>query len=245
MNPIDDLTKRRQFFRRRFFLMLSFSLVIHLIFLLGILVSSKLQLRKRLPRKAYQVSLVSLPLGVRKNLPQPPAAQKSPAVTPPKKEKEKPKKSIPKPKKNDEPKPVPPAETDVLTAQKNMEDQEKSENFSMGISGDGTQRSGSMSIDAAHFPFLYYLQIVRDKIARNWIPPFGVVVPGESKTLMIYFKIAQNGTLFETEIEESSGNSLLDQSATRAVLVSNPFPPLPFGFTDQELGIHFRFECFR
>jgi hypothetical protein len=33
-----------------------------------------------------------------------------------------------------------------------------------------------------------------------------------------------------------------DHSALRAVMVSDPLPPLPLGFTGEDLGVHFGFE---
>jgi hypothetical protein len=43
-------------------------------------------------------------------------------------------------------------------------------------------------------------------------------------------------------LESSSGAEFFDRSATRAVTISNPLPPLPLGWTGGDLGVHFGFE---
>jgi TonB family protein len=45
-----------------------------------------------------------------------------------------------------------------------------------------------------------------------------------------------------SEIEKSSGYAFFDQTALRALLSATPLPPLPAGYTDQYLGVHFGFE---
>ena len=43
-------------------------------------------------------------------------------------------------------------------------------------------------------------------------------------------------------VEKSSGNTLYDQSAVRAVMEASPFPPLPPEFKASSLRVHFGFE---
>lgn len=235
---INPFANRNIQFRHRFLIVLIISAVIHFLFILFVIVSPSLSHRSPSRQMIHNVNLVSLPLELNKRLP----SMSSQPLQPPKPA-EKKKRAIPQPKKEATPKPVEPKQENLTTIKKS--ETKDQETFSMGNSQSGVQRTGSMTLDASYFPYVYYLQSVRDKIARNWFPPFGVVTRGESKSLMVYFKIEKQGSIFDADVETSSGDSLLDQSALRAVLVSNPFPPLPFGYTDQALGIHFRFECSR
>lgn len=110
------------------------------------------------------------------------------------------------------------------------------------LPGGGGQTMGSMRIDAKDFPFYFYLAMMKSKVSENWIPPFGSFEE-ENKRVVIAFRIERNGKLLSSTVEETSGDPLLDQSALRAVVVSAPFPPLPEGYNDSSLGVHFGFIC--
>jgi len=58
----------------------------------------------------------------------------------------------------------------------------------------------------------------------------------------VYFRITRSGGIDAPAVETSSGNFLFDQAALRAVVQANPLPPLPAGFVDQYLGVHFSFS---
>lgn len=112
--------------------------------------------------------------------------------------------------------------------------------FMPGGSGKAT---GSLRLDSGNFQFIYYLAMLKGRISENWIPPFGSVKSDESKRVLVHFRIDRQGRVISPEIEESSGDNLLDQSALRAVIVSGPFPALPAGYPDATLGVHFGFSC--
>ncbi len=140
------------------------------------------------------------------------------------------KKSAP-PKKTDEPESSGQTETDSFI----IDD---------GSSAPGGGQSwGSLALDVENFDYYYYLEIIKNKISRNWIPPYGSIPTGSVSRVIIYFKILADGSISDTQVEVSSGISQLDRSALRAVLVSAPFPRLPYGFEGEMLGIHFGFEC--
>jgi TonB family protein len=108
--------------------------------------------------------------------------------------------------------------------------------------GKGTT-SGSLKLDSADFPFMYYLSMLKNRISENWIPPFGSIDSEEPKRVVVKFWVQRSGAIIEPAIEESSGDDALDQSALRAIIVSNPFPPLPATYADAALGVHFGFRC--
>ncbi len=94
------------------------------------------------------------------------------------------------------------------------------------------------SLDVPYFPFDYYISQVLSFISANWYKP-----PSPEGTFcVIYFIISKNGRIIEAKIESSSENSAFDRAALRAVLASNPLPPLPYDWYEEKLGIHLRFQ---
>jgi TonB family protein len=104
--------------------------------------------------------------------------------------------------------------------------------------GTGAVTTGDVSLDAADFPFAYYIATVRRKIATNWQGPGG---SSEAIHCRVYFRVSRSGAIDGASVESSSGNFLFDQAALRAVVQANPLPPLPGGFPDSYLGVHFSF----
>ncbi len=136
-----------------------------------------------------------------------------------------------KKRKNDRKPPAKKKDADAFTMRKGM-----------FPGGKGTT-SGSLKLDTADFPFMYYLSMLKNRISENWIPPFGSVKSGETKRVVIGFRIERRGHVLTPVVEEGSGDDALDQSAVRAVIVSDPFPPLPENYKEATLGIHFGFVC--
>jgi protein TonB len=100
--------------------------------------------------------------------------------------------------------------------------------------------TGSIAVDASDFPFTYYLRLIQSKIGERWSPPRAAAAGGER--VVVLFEIQRDGQVREPTVERSSGNSIYDQSAVRAVLEASPFPPLPPEFKASSLRVHFGFE---
>lgn len=100
----------------------------------------------------------------------------------------------------------------------------------------------SVSVGQGNFEFGYYLLQVRNKVAQNWSPPAGLVAAGKPVRAVVYFRIARNGRLAGFKLESGSRNEFFDRQALRAVLLSDPMPPLPVGYNGSDLGVHFGFE---
>jgi TonB family protein len=92
------------------------------------------------------------------------------------------------------------------------------------------------------FRFAYYLAAVRNKIGSRWVPPQGVDARGRPVKTVVYFRVHRDGKISEVSVESSSGYAFFDQTAMRALLSATPLPPLPAGFPDNYLGVHFGFE---
>jgi outer membrane biosynthesis protein TonB len=101
---------------------------------------------------------------------------------------------------------------------------------------------GDVGVDASDFEFTYYLVLVRNKIAGNWVPPAGLATGGNPVRAVVYFRVGRGGEISGLRIETPSGQELFDGSSMRAVTLSDPLPPLPLGFPGGDLGIHFGFE---
>ena len=101
---------------------------------------------------------------------------------------------------------------------------------------------GDVGVDASDFEFTYYLVLVRNKIAGNWVPPAGLATGGNPVRSVVYFRVGRGGEISGLRIETPSGQGLFDDSGMRAVTLSDPLPPLPLGFPGGDLGIHFGFE---
>jgi TonB family protein len=107
----------------------------------------------------------------------------------------------------------------------------------MGVPG----LSGDVSVDASDFAFTYYLVAIRNRIGQNWGAP-GISTGGSKVRCVVYFKIDRLGRVSDVKLVEPSGVSFFDQSAVRAVQVSNPLPPLPAGYGEPSLGVQFGFN---
>jgi TonB family protein len=102
--------------------------------------------------------------------------------------------------------------------------------------------SAGVAVDDINFEFTYYLISLRNRIGQNWSPPAGMRRGNEPVRVTVYFRIRRDGRVVEPQVEKSSGIRFFDQSAVRAVRVSSPVPPLPMGYAEDELGVHFAFE---
>lgn len=102
-------------------------------------------------------------------------------------------------------------------------------------------RSTSVSTDG-DFRWAYYLAALRNKIGSHWVPPPGLDASGRQVRTTLYFRISRDGQISVAQVEASSGMAYFDQTAMRALLAATPLPPLPAGFDDSYLGVHFGFE---
>jgi protein TonB len=91
------------------------------------------------------------------------------------------------------------------------------------------------------FPFPVYLQIVRQRITREWNPPQAGRRSGGEWSSVVHFTIERSGQITRPNLVARSGISLLDREALRAVQSANPLPPLPAEFPSRALGITFVF----
>jgi len=195
------------------------------------------------PREVYAVRLVSLQEGgspQKEEMKAPP--KETPQAPPPVAEEKKPDELVapqkqPKPqKKADAGKTVPSTRVEKLPAAPSGE---AGSGTGPGSGpGSGSVTTGDVALDVADFPFAYYIATVKRKIATNWQVPG---TAGVATHCRVYFRITKSGSIDAAAVENSSGNFLFDQAALRAVVQADPLPPLPGGFPDAYLGVHFSF----
>ncbi len=112
----------------------------------------------------------------------------------------------------------------------------KAEKAGSGGSGSG----GNIRLEGVLFPYNFYLDNVQIKIISNFKP----AVRGQAAknlTAVVFFVVDKQGKITRVELEEKSGNFTFDQEAQRAVVISNPLPPLPAAFGGDRLEVHFEF----
>ena len=148
-------------------------------------------------------------------------------------------KAKPKPEVKQQPKPAPPAAKPSPVPRDEAPPPAAARQLVLPYAQVANGVSGQVAVDDASFEFAYYLQIVRAQIARNWTPPAG---SGEGTRVEVYFRVSRSGEISGLRVETGSGNDIFDDSAIRAVTITEQLPPLPLGYAGADLGIHFGFE---
>lgn len=108
------------------------------------------------------------------------------------------------------------------------------------LPGAGRIGTGPNSTIGNLFPA--YAAQIQQIIARNWRT--GDVNLQTGPTVIVTFELMRNGTIRNIQLLQRSGNAALDNSVQRAVLDSNPLPPIPSGggFNRDSASVEFWFE---
>ncbi len=85
-----------------------------------------------------------------------------------------------------------------------------------------------------------YASLIRDRIGQHWNRANLHSLPSQICT--VTFTIQRNGMVTNVQISQKSGDYLLDASATRAILDSNPLPSLPADFPRSEATVELNFQ---
>lgn len=87
------------------------------------------------------------------------------------------------------------------------------------------------------FEYAFYQRQMIARIQANWQQ---IPVRGKA-TVVIRFTIFRDGAITDAEVETSSGQSLLDRAALRAVVLAEPLPRLPDSYPRDRVGVHLLF----
>jgi TonB family protein len=107
-----------------------------------------------------------------------------------------------------------------------------------GMQGAGGIDVGPASVLGTRFGA--YETLMRDRISQHWNRANVHSLP--TQRCAVSFTIAKNGTVSNVQVSQPSGDYLLDASATRAVLDSNPLPPLPQQFERNDATVELWFQ---
>lgn len=89
------------------------------------------------------------------------------------------------------------------------------------------------------FTYSYYLNILLNKISKNWHNPFkdkDVVLKS-----IVYFEVDKDGKIYNVRLEQNSGDEIYNESTMRAITLTKRLPPLPQEFSDDYLKVHLEF----
>ena len=107
-----------------------------------------------------------------------------------------------------------------------------------GVSSSGVQMPGDAGRQFAT-RYGWYIAAARRRVQPNWDQLS--IDPGvrNSRTLhcVIGFTIMHDGSVKNVRVSQSSGNSSWDNSGLRAILNSNPFPPLPSDWSGSDVSV--------
>jgi len=247
---------------RNYALFFTLSAAGHLVIFLMLMVFQNISPPHRFEPSVINVDLVSMsapspPAQQTAAAPEPEVATPAPALPPVKvktvvKEKTqtpkvKPKRSLKK--KTYKPSRV--AESAIAAVQKKL-DTSQSQNLQdrlaqlsqeVKTSGNAQRKTGRMNASGAmgseliniyKTEILYYIQ-------KNW--SYNPQLSGDKKDLvaLLGMKIMPDGEIREVWFDQHSGNRYFDETARKAVLKSNPLPPLPEGFNKTFLNQGLRF----
>lgn len=105
--------------------------------------------------------------------------------------------------------------------------------------GAASQKTGAGTTENFTVKNAAYLNLIRERVAENWI--FPAQFNKERFSVIITIKIGKNGRLLESWVEKSSGSGMFDDSLMDAIKKSAPFPPLPQDVEGDFLETGFRF----
>lgn len=91
----------------------------------------------------------------------------------------------------------------------------------------GRTEESSVSLNTTDPKYVTYVRKVKQSIETEWQYPEIALRYGLQGKLALEFTIADNGQLQGLRLIRSSGSSLLDDEALRAIKAAAPFPPIP------------------
>ena len=107
----------------------------------------------------------------------------------------------------------------------------------------GKQGSGGIDLGEASVlgdRYGAYANLIRDRIGQHWNR--ADLHSSPSQICTVTFTIQRNGSVTNVQISRTSGDYLLDTSAKRAILDSDPLPPLPPEFPRSDATVELNFQ---
>ena len=89
--------------------------------------------------------------------------------------------------------------------------------------------------------FQYYIDLLEQRIDRNWHPKQLGFSLQSDRTCTIHFHVEQDGRITRETIVSTSGVPLMDRESLKAVRAVGRFLPLPAGLADHSIGVTYIF----
>jgi len=99
-------------------------------------------------------------------------------------------------------------------------------------------------LDSKDPNYISYLSSIKRDIELVWEYPPPALRQGVQGKLIVEFRIKQNGTLMGAQLVHSSGYSILDEEAIRAIQAAAPFHAIPHWIGKERLAISASFEYY-
>lgn len=99
--------------------------------------------------------------------------------------------------------------------------------------------TGDTGIAARQNDFSEYMTDLKSKIQHNWNPPDCLDHNGHA---LVKFSITRSGDVYASEILESSGDEVFDESAMEAIKKASPFAHFPADTSKGSLTIKYSFD---
>jgi colicin import membrane protein len=132
-----------------------------------------------------------------------------------------------------------------LKQQVEKEDRNRKTDTGSGTGQTGTMIGSPTGSGLSSGQFRSRVEVYQAEIAyqvqKNWV--FSELMSGGRTDLeaALGFKIRPNGEISDIWFDQRSGNTYLDESAYRAIVKSNPLPPLPAGLFNGDYTVGIRF----
>lgn len=91
----------------------------------------------------------------------------------------------------------------------------------------------------------WYVDAITRRISQNWLQSLVDSRIRSAPRVYLSFDIERDGNIRNMELKQQSGIPSLDRSAQRAILASNPLPPLPADYRGGSVSVSFYFEYAR
>ena len=113
--------------------------------------------------------------------------------------------------------------------------------LSLSVEVPGKDRNSKELPSIAYNKLVPYLIKVRDKIMKNWTPPY-YKSSNEKRNVVVSLKINSDGSIEEINIIKFSKDSAFNRSAVGAIYASEPFGKFPKGVKLNRVSIKVNFE---
>ena len=130
----------------------------------------------------------------------------------------------------------PPTQAEVSTTNEEPMRKPATSQKSVSLVKVGEMRGGELSQ-----ALMLYRALVNEKIESNWALPERLSQGKGKLEAVVVVRVRRDGTVFDIQFEQKSGDSYFDDSVLKAVLKSKPFPPFPdiYSPTEEEIVIRF------